>query len=351
MLAGTRKLRFPSGRAVETPLLIPSISSKGFKVFQSGVEQGLSEVSRALRLVAPQLSNALLISGYDLHYKYLSEAELLSSAPLESIYATPESLFIDSGGYESRAGFDEGDIADCLHAPKSWTEEDYEAICSGLSTDLSIALVSFDKPAPYDEQVSSAQRFFARHRGFLPVFLLKPTSQGSNYLRLDRLTEEQILNMSGFSVLGVTEKELGNSLIDRLKSIAKLRQRLRELNVDIPIHIFGGLDPLLTPLYFIAGAELFDGLTWLRYAFNEGLSIYPEAVAVLQMNLEHRHDVRQASRLFANLAYLDRLSRRLKEYVAEDGAENVLDDSGSQTTVSDVVRQVRSALKSAVGEV
>jgi len=27
-------------------------------------------------------------------------------------------------------------------------------------------------------------------------------------------------------------------------------------------------------LYFLAGADIFDGLTWLRYAFREGNTVY-----------------------------------------------------------------------------
>src|SRR5260221_13350584 len=43
---------------------------------------------------------------------------------------------------------------------------------------------------------------------------------------------------------------------------------------DIPIHIFGCFDPQTIPYLFFSGADIFDGLSWMRYYFRDGHSFY-----------------------------------------------------------------------------
>ena len=77
----------------------------------------------------------------------------------------------------------------------------------------------------------------------------------------------QAEEFASFDVVAITEKGLGESPIDRMAAIARLRRALDEANCRMPIHVFGSLDPLSICLYAMAGAEIFDGLTWLRYVF------------------------------------------------------------------------------------
>ena len=89
-----------------------------------------------------------------------------------------------------------------------------------------------------------------------------------NTTTLIRYRRKMLRLLRTFDIVGVTEREIGESIHDRLVNIARLRKSLNAAEVTIPIHVFGGLDPLLTPLYFAAGAEIFDGLGWLRYAYQ-----------------------------------------------------------------------------------
>jgi hypothetical protein len=76
----------------------------------------------------------------------------------------------------------------------------------------------------------------------------------------------------------MTEKELGDSLLTRLVNTAKLRCALDARRSKQLIHIFGSLDPIACPLFFIAGADIFDGLTWLRYGYHEDIAMYRQNV-------------------------------------------------------------------------
>lgn len=62
MLARSRLLHLAQP-ALSGPLLIPAVSSKGFPLID-----GVSEAGIVLELVSPELTEALLVSAYDLHH-------------------------------------------------------------------------------------------------------------------------------------------------------------------------------------------------------------------------------------------------------------------------------------------
>ena len=101
------------------------------------------------------------------------------------------------------------------------------------------------------------------------------------------MTPIDFANLRGFNIIGVTEKDLGANLLDRLMRVAILRKGLDDVGVNAPIHLWGGLDPILTPLFFFAGAEIFDGISWLRYAYNKGIAINRECYAVVESKCWH----------------------------------------------------------------
>jgi hypothetical protein len=80
------------------------------------------------------------------------------------------------------------------------------------------------------------------------------------------------------------------------------------------------LDPLLTPLYVACGAEIVDGVGWLRYAYSatDDTATYLESRPVTEVEL----DMRVPNRLFRtfsdNLTYLHTLRNRL-ELLLESG--------------------------------
>lgn len=59
----------------------------------------------------------------------------------------------------------------------------------------------------------------------------------------------------------------------RLMNLISLKKELASLDWSGKIHIFGGLEPNLSFLYFFAGADIFDGLSWqrIRYQTNSTL--------------------------------------------------------------------------------
>ena len=103
-------------------------------------------------------------------------------------------------------------------------------------------------------------------------------------------------------------------MIERMVRVAKLRLAMDEADVMAPVHVFGALDPISVCLYFIAGAEIFDGLTWIRYGYEDGRCVYTHNLGVLKYGLHVRDDSVKSRALADNYYFLQDLQRRLREF-------------------------------------
>lgn len=326
MPAEIRSLRLASGQQVVTPLLVPSFSSRGFGAVRQADEPERSAVSGALEFFADRLTESFLVSAYDLHHRLLLAGDNLGAPDwTQSLLSVPEVLFIDSGGYEVRPDVDSGELVQDLREPLPWSEAEYAGLLDRLpEAAVNCAAVAWDRAGVgYKEQLRGAQDLLGARRALTPVVLIKPT-RGA----IHDLTELEPVasRLAFFAVVGVTEHELGGALVDRIRAVMDLRALLDRAGLATPIHIFGALDPLFVPLYFAAGADIFDGLTWLRYAYWNGLALHREQAPLLQGLIEQRDDVRRFTVLAANLTFLGQLQTRLRRFVAEGGEWSVYDE-------------------------
>ena len=256
MLAGKRSLHLNGSEVERTPLLVPSFSSKGFP-----------EVGQIVKYSAELIEGPALISAYDLHYKEI--AQPLTFASL---------LFLDSGGYEASKDLDLSDLGDKRHRPKGWTRDDHEAVLATWQSQVPTVLISYDHPRerlPIAQQIDRARNMAPGRTDVLREILLKPETDDQRYLSIERI-QQHIHSLAGFDIIGVTEKEVGSSLLDRMKNLGRLRIALSKAGLNTPIHVFGSLDTVTTPMYFLAGADIFDGLTWLRFAYQDGRTVYKQ---------------------------------------------------------------------------
>lgn len=131
------------------------------------------------------------------------------------------------------------------------------------------------------DQIARASRLQSRLPGVPVELLIKPEHSDAPVVPFEDLIR-RAAELRPFAAIGITEKESGSSFLQRLENIARLRIALDHAEVSAPIHIFGSLDALTTPLYYLAGAEIFDGLTWLRFGYHEGETIYSQNYSVLR---------------------------------------------------------------------
>jgi hypothetical protein len=263
MLARSRDLLLGGRFSIRTPLLCPSFSSKGFP-----------DVSAILDFMSEFITGGVLVSAYDIHHGTISAKKIVF----------PELVFLDSGGYETRVEHDLSEAYGRVHKPRKWTRELYFKTLKKWPRHVPTVIVSFDSPKKFfkvKEQVHRTQQLEKVAGGFPVELLIKPESKNAEFVSIETVLQ-RVGDLRAFAAVGLTEKELDSSMLGRMEKIARLRLAMDSAKVDIPIHIFGSLDTLSTPLYFISGAEIFDGLTWLRFGYREGRTIYSQNYGTTQ---------------------------------------------------------------------
>jgi hypothetical protein len=310
LFARSRTLLHPSGLKFHTPMLVPSFSSKGFPPSRDGKPW----VSRLLETTSEWLTDKMLISAYDIHHGHIA-------VPAE-LPCKPELTIVDSGGYEAGLDQDLSAVAVREHQPKVWTPDDMKAVYDVWPDRFAAVLVSYDHPTrriPLADQVAEARALFVHYPNQWHSLLVKPATKTQEYLKtvLDAVLGDPS-QLAGFHVIGVTEKELGSSVLDRMQRIAELRLILDGAGNDAPIQVFGALDPLSACLYFISGAEIFDGLTWLRYAYLNGMCVYRANYGAAHIGLDLRDVLVDVKTMTDNISYLQRLEASMKRVALDD---------------------------------
>ena len=189
MLARRSKIYLKSEVVAETPLLLPSFSSKGF-----------AEVREIMNVMGEFITGGVLVSAYDIHYEMIS-ARALKFA---------ETVFLDSGGYEARIDHDLSETYGRPYKPKSWTQLRYREVLNEWKLPKPTIVVSFDSPKKYlraKQQIKEALRLRDRYPDLLFELILKPDTKHSTIVPMERLIK-QVKELRSFAAVGFSEKEL-----------------------------------------------------------------------------------------------------------------------------------------------
>ncbi|MHC5057065.1 MAG: hypothetical protein ACYTKD_20500 [Planctomycetota bacterium] len=235
--------------------MVPAFSSKGFPKIRL----------EAAAIFAELELDSVLVSAYDVYHGHMV-------VPVDFAGI----IFLDSGGYEVQKEHEPLDWRHSPHSPDSWNSYSHLDIVDSWPEELTTILISYDHPSrrsPLADQVDVARELFARCPERPSEILLKPECLSDVYLDIAGIASQVDL-LRGFDVIGITEKELGKSVKERVLNIHRLRKAMTTAGIDSPIHVLGSLDTLVTPLYFLAGADIFDGLSWLRFHFVDGQATY-----------------------------------------------------------------------------
>jgi hypothetical protein len=297
-LAAKRSISLNGQEIDRTPLLVPSFSSKGFP-----------DVSKIVSANSELISGPILVSAYDLHYE-----KILPPFNFASL------IFLDSGGYEAAKDYQFSDLSDTHeidHSPDVWTPELHSSVLARWNSLVPTIFICYDHPRErmnFPDQITRAKTLLADQPNIMRELLIKPFSERQKYLQVPEIIA-QIHSLAGFPVIGVTEKEIGGSIFDRMKNIALLRKALTTAGLDTPIHIFGSLDTVTTLLYFVSGADIFDGLTWLRYAYHEGHTVYRQSYGALHLPAKTRSDSVDPNCWNTNLGYLKDMELDMRRFL------------------------------------
>lgn len=298
-----------SGVSLQTPLLIPSFSSKGLP---RSKENEKSKIRQSFSYSGEFLADAFLISAYDIFYEHIPR-------PREFPFTPPELIFLDSGGYEISTDSDYSSAIDPFFSPEPWDLPKLQSVLTEWPDEIPLVIVSYDHPKERKsvvKQLDDARRLFKDYPQHLYLFLLKPEEE--TQLSLNEALESLFTNateLGSFDLVGVTEKELGHTMLDRMVQIARLRTAMDNAGVQIPIHVFGSLDPITVCLYYLSGAELFDGLTWIRYGYDDSdRCVYKHNHGVLKYGISVSDDEAETLTLKDNYYRLLDLQSRLRNF-------------------------------------
>lgn len=100
-----------------------------------------------------------------------------------------------------------------------------------------------------------------------------------------------------------------------MENIATLRLALNRAGLETPIHLFGSLDTITTPMYFVAGADIFDGLTWLRLAFKDGYTMYKHNFGALALGVDTKAHMVDARCWFNNYYYMKEMQLQMRRFL------------------------------------
>lgn len=292
------------------PLFVYSYSSRGFP--------DLPERYIATKDLGP----VQLVSLYDVHY-YLRHIDTPNPSRSQ-----PMIRFFDSGRYEVEKVNDSWK-SEQFPGLQPWSEELYIK-CANNSVHEADVLVAYDdRSLGLIEQIRQSQAAFARVevQHFKRDLLLHP-----NGIAPDGLAEAIADGAPEIDIIGLTEKDIGYPWFIAASYISQLRTKLDALfERYIPIHIFGCFDPQTIPYLFFSGADIFDGLAWMRHYFRDGHAFYdkefeystsPEKLMepALAMQSLLAHNVEELESLRADLRYAV-LTRDLSQF--EQCVENL----------------------------
>ena len=294
-LAERRELRLPNGEFLRTPLLVPSFSSR------------VPDVEKVFRASGEFLDAPFLISAYDIARRHMNP-------PFD--FGVP--VFLDSGGYEIGPDTDLSDVTtEPSGPPEDWDATQHQAVLNTWTVPVPTIVITYDHPrtrVSIADQIQHAKKLALPPANSCLELLIKPETRDQRFIQIDSLVHNA-RHFASFQAVGITEKEIGNSVLERMVNIAKLRLELRRLGLNIPIHVFGSLDSITTLFYFIAGADIFDGLTWLRYAFRSGQTVYRQDYGIREFGVGTKSPKIEALCWAKNYHYIREMELEMRRFL------------------------------------
>ena len=287
--------------APQLPLLVPSFSSKGNLFLHTKDGKYVSDNYSLLQALDIKVSKTYLLSAYDIYYGFMP------NDPNE--LPDTDYLFIDSGGYEISDAFDLSERNKFNYSVLPWDVEKmkavYRKICTcGKFKNTTIILSGYDEQGPLNKQLKEIQLLKYEFPNAILNYIIRigcPIRE----LLIEIKREKEYL--SDTLILGFPEKDLGSTVCERLQNLILIKKSLLDCGWSGYIHLFGGLEPNLVKLYFLAGADIFDGLSWQRVRYRNDSNLYSPEHSLIDMSEEENKYLMMTD----NLAVLSNITGEL----------------------------------------
>jgi len=244
------------GKTLKLPAFVFSLSSHETQV---SPKEGASLLS----FLEP---GAALVSAYDA-WKYYSSDRVFNSS-VKQIRESKDVLFLDSGNYEA---YRKNDRHSPKKNPTGWHNDHFRETALRLSPDLAFSFDTINPKGKPDQVVARVvKNFLADARALrgsafplCPIVHLPREFMGTRARCADRIVASVARELDPL-MLAIPERELGDGLLERARTVRDIRKALNGLDRYYPLHLLGTGNPLSMIALAAAGADSFDGLEWCR---------------------------------------------------------------------------------------
>ena len=158
---------------------------------------------------------------------------------------------MDSGNYESYWKQD-----------AAWDSQAFHEIAAASAFDLCFCYDNQNPPLASARSIADdvIRRVLQDQR--VTVATVAPIIHGPTQLLPEavRLVAEELWPI----VVAVAERELGNGIVERVRTVRRIRESLDSLGGGVALHLLGTGTPLSIVAYTLAGADTYDGLEWCQ---------------------------------------------------------------------------------------
>jgi len=239
-MKATKQYDFPVAETtLSIPCFFPSVSS---------IKTNLMPVDY-IELLSTAAHPLFLVSAFDIANSSQEHKNRIKNA-LNRSKKRGSVILMDSGNYE---GFWKGDI--------NWSVNKYHAICSSYENNLCF---SYDNQEPPETAVAiseDVERATLRDQEHALGTVIPIVHGPTKALPVAvKMTAERLCPV----LIAVPERALGDGIVERTRSVRRIRRALDELSFYCPLHLLGTGNPLSIAAYAMAGADSFDGLEWCQ---------------------------------------------------------------------------------------
>jgi hypothetical protein len=247
-----------NGKDIRLPVFMYSLSS--FET-QISPKDGLQLFSV---LKQPR---AILISAYDA-WNHQKDKKFLSM--IKTVSRSGCAVFLDSGNYES----DRKNDRKTKNNPDGWDPSKFIEIAKKISPD---AAFGFDNPRPKEDKDKTVNRIVKEtlrdqkelgqvNFPIFPIVHVPKNRMGVNQAGFAPELVCKIVEELDPVMIAIPERELGDGITERIKTVRNIRLSLNKLGKYYPLHLLGAGNILSVIALAVAGADSFDGLEWCRTA-------------------------------------------------------------------------------------
>ena len=259
-IASAERALFINGKKLLAPSMVLSVSS-----FETQIEP-----NPTLTLLSQVNPPAVLVSAYDLlrpkppSAKSGIRPKITNFKAIESLRSNGSMVFLDSGNYEAMRNKDSDWSRGKKHLLEAQKYVDVDFAFTHDSFPPKTAL----KKVCSQSRIDKIAAEYDRDRSLVDC-VIAPVIHAPRLLDsycYDRLPEicRGVVQAVDPLMIAVAERELGDGIMQRVETIAKIRKAIQDQKPAALLHVLGTGNPITMAFLSMAGADFFDGLEWCR---------------------------------------------------------------------------------------